>query len=306
MLLSDSTVPVRGLSKGGGTVVEGITANIAWYFFLAGAGSGTFMLCVAIGFAKNKNPLRQRAVSHATLPSFAPIVSVCLVLAGTLFLLTDLGVPELFPLAIRGLGHSVISFGVLSISLFVVLALLYATACLKATTRFGGLIAPILKWAAFAAAMATACYTGYYLFSIKNVTFWSTPLTVVLFLCSSLSTGAACLILLSFLEHPVKRRKALIELCSIDSILVMVETIVLAVFMGSRILGGGGSADMAHELILGSRAFVFWAGAACAGCIAPLVLERIYAKGAYEFCALVAAASVLTGGFALRCSIILI
>lgn len=288
-------------------MIEGITQNIAWYFFLAGAGSGAFMVHALMGLVAPERQPRLTVASHASSPALAPAASACLVLAGSLFLLADLGVPELFPLAINRLGASVISFGALAITIFVVLASAYAAAVARSSARASAAFEAPLKWAAFAAALATASYTGYYLFSMSAIEFWGSPLVILLFLASSLSTGSAVLMLLVFLRHPARRAARLRALCRADSAIILAEAVLLAAFAASRLLAGGDSAALALEMMAGGHAPLFWAGAVGLGLVAPAVLERVLARGSSSgVLAIAIAASVLAGGLALRCSIILV
>lgn len=303
----DFTMPEGGQTRST-VVIEGITSNIAWYFFLAGAGSGAFMIHALMGLLASERRPRLTAASPAVSPALAPMASACLVLAGSLFLLADLGVPELFPLAIRCLGRSVISFGVLSITLFVIFATAYAAVVAsRMKPQAKTILEPLLKWAAFAAALATAGYTGYYLFSTGSVDFWGSPLVILLFLASSLSTGSGVLMLLALLRHPVRRGARLKALCSADSAVIAVEIVTLAAFVASRLIAGRDAAALALEMVAGRHAALFWLGAVGLGLVAPLLLECLFAKeGAGETYAIAAALTLLAGGLALRCSIILV
>ena len=288
-------------------MIEGVTQNIAWYFFLAGAGSGAFMLHALISTFAPHIPPRLTAASPITSPIISPLASICLVLAGSFFLLADLGVPELFYLAVLNLKHSVISFGILAIALFVSFAAAYVLAIARRKTRTGALLAPAFKWLAFAAALATASYTGYYLFSMESVDLWTSPFVIPLFLASSLSTGAAALMMTTALEHPARRRDHIKRLCRTDSALIVAETLALAAFVASRFLAGGDALALLLEMLVGSHALLFWVGVVGAGLVAPLVCERLLLKGVGDDAlAIITAACVLAGGLALRCSIILV
>lgn len=287
-------------------MIEGITLNIACYFFLAGAGSGVFMVHVILGLAEPEPAPRLMASPPAPSPALAPIACAALVLAGSLFLLADLGVPTLFLLALRGLGTSVISFGMLSITLFAILSLAYAATMLPSTPKQLRVLANPLKWAAFAAALATACYTGFYLFSIKAVALWSTPLIMLLFLASALSSGTGALMLLTLASHPARRAASLHRLCRADLALIAVEATALAGFIVSRLSTGGNAAALMMEVLAGGHALSFWLGAVFLGLVAPPLLERAFAKRAGEHTAYLAALCTLAGGLALRCCIILV
>lgn len=286
-------------------MIEGITLNIAYYFFLAGAGSGAFMVHVALGLTGPESTPRLTASSPAPSPALAPIACTALVLGGSLFLLADLGVPSLFPLALRGLGTSVISFGMLSITLFAALSLAYAAAILPNAPKPLKAAAGPLKWTAFAAALATACYTGFYLFSIKAVSLWGTPLVMLLFLASALSSGTGALMLLALASHPARRDARLRRLCKADLALIIVEAATLAAFVASRLAAGGAAAALMMEVLAGGHALPFWLGAVGLGLAMPPLLEHAFTKEAGEYTAYLAALCTLAGGLALRCCIIL-
>ena len=287
-------------------MIAGITKNIAWYFFLAGAGSGAFVLFALLDSLFPEKQPRLSATSPATSPIIEPALSVCLVLAGSLFLLADLGAPELFPLAFANFGRSVISFGILSISLFVAFAVAHTAALVKEKTRTGAALAPLFKWAAFAAALTTASYTGYYLYSMTSVAFWRSPLVILLFFTSSLSTGSATLMLAAFLQHPMRRMARLKTLCEIDSRIIVAEAATLAAFVVLKLFEGGSAAALALEMVSGGHAPLFWVCSVGFGILLPAILERVFVKGAgNETYAIAIAIFLLFGGFALRCSIIL-
>lgn len=286
-------------------MIEGITLNIACYFFLAGAGSGAFMVHVALGLVEPEPAPHLMASPSTPSPALAPIACAALVLAGSLFLLADLGVPALFSLALRGLGSSVISFGMLSITLFVTLSLAYAATTLPNTPKQLGTLTNPLKWTAFATALATACYTGFYLFSIKAVALWSTPVIMLLFLASALSSGTGALMLLTLASHPARRVTSLHRLCRADLAFIAVEAAALAGLVASRLIAGGNATTLMMEVLAGEHALPFWLGAVGLGLTTPPLLERAFAKGAGEYAAYLAAICTLAGGLALRCCIIL-
>lgn len=285
--------------------MTGMTANIAWYFFLAGAGSGSFAVSLVVDYLLR----RSRALggdSPSKLSLAATSLAALLVLAGSAFLFFDLGTPSDFLLVFKQLGTSILSFGALSISLF-----LGFCALRLAGLRFAG--HPLARIAeglgaggAGLFALTTAAYTGYFLFTMKSIPFWNSFFLVLLFLVASLSSGSACLLAAFSLGRFEEKRALVTTACRIDTVLLCLEALVLGAFLVSRLLAGGTAQAQTLTYLFGHGSPVFWLGVVAVGLAVPLVLEKLAVSQTSDSCALMAAGAVLIGSFLLRCSIILI
>ena len=285
---------------------NGLSISIAFYFFLAGAGSGAYLMAVVLGKRLERsfrNLLRTPPLSFAEAST---VLSIALVTAGSLFLLFDLGWPALFPLVIRMPHVSIISFGAYSITLFLLFAAARIAAPRLLPARIGKPLGTVCKWAAWVCALATATYTGAFLFSMKAIPFWNSPWIVVLFFVSALSTGTACLLALVACTRAFCGRGALVSLCRADSLLIVLEAAVLALFVASRLNGSATAHASALAFLFGPESPWFWIALVGVGLAVPLVAEQLFAKRQNLVCAHIATAGTLAGGLALRCCIILI
>src|SRR5512142_2570519 len=124
---------------------------IAWYLFLAGMGAGAYMVAWGASVLGSKyNALVKPGVLLA-----APLVAI-----GSGLLLLDLGNPLRFYLGFLRPQSSMISVGILIITVFIVLGLVHLAALVLPQVK---LSAKALRWlgginAVFA--VGTALYTG--------------------------------------------------------------------------------------------------------------------------------------------------
>ena len=247
---------------------------IAWYLFLAGVGAGAYLVAIAASYlGEQYKPLVKPGV----------FLGAPLVLIGSLLLLLDLGNPLRFWMGFFRPQSSMISVGIIIITVFILLGLLHIAALLfpqrvklgaKALAWLGGINALF--------ALGTAIYTGLLLGVVKAVPFWNTPMLPMLFLVSALSTGAGAVLLVLGLRRwiaPAAKEDAaqVMEsehlLSRVDIPLIVVELLVL--FFLLFIMAGGQSvaAESARYLIAGGFAIAFWVGLVIVGLLVPIVLE---------------------------------
>ena len=279
---------------------------IAWYLFLAGMGAGAYM--VAWG-ASLLGPKYNALVKPGILLA-APLVAI-----GSGLLLLDLGNPLRFFLGFLRPQSSMISVGILIITVFILLGLLHIAALLWPSRV--KLSARALAWlsginAVFA--LATAIYTGLLIGVVKAVPFWNTPMLPLLFLVSALSTGAGAILLalaLWRLIRPVSKEQAeqLVEsehlLSRVDIPLIAVELLVL--FFLLFLMGGGPSiaAESARYLVTGGFAVAFWVGLVVVGLLVPAVLEVWSLRGGQALnVGALAGLCLLIGGIVLRYAVL--
>lgn len=286
-------------------MLTGMTANIAWYFFLAGAGSGSFAVSLVVDHL-----LRRSGTPEGDHPSKLPLaatsLAALLVLAGSAFLFFDLGAPRDFLLVFKQLGTSILSFGALSISLFLGFCALRLVALRFAERPFARIAERLGTVGAGVFALTTAAYTGYFLFTMKSIPFWNSFFLVLLFFVASLSSGSACLLATFSLGRFEEKRLLVATACRIDTLLLCLEALALGGFLLSRLLAGDTAQTQALTYLLGPASPIFWLGVVALGLVVPLVLEKLAVSQTSDSCALMAAGAVLIGSFLLRCSIILI
>ena len=279
---------------------------IAWYLFLAGVGAGTYLVAIAATYlGEQYKPLVKPGV----------FLGAPLVLIGSLLLLLDLGNPLRFWMGFLRPQSSMISVGIIIITVFILLGLLHSAALLF--PQRVKLSAKMLAWlgginALFA--LGTAIYTGLLLGVVKAVPFWNTPMLPMLFLVSALSTGAGAVLLVLGLRRwiaPAAKEDTaqVLEsehlLSRVDIPLIVVELLVL--FFLLFIMAGGQSvaAESARYLVVGGFAIAFWVGLVLVGLVVPIALEVWALRGGKGLSVgALAGLCLLIGGIVLRYAVL--
>ncbi|MCX5874442.1 MAG: polysulfide reductase NrfD [Deltaproteobacteria bacterium] len=276
---------------------------IITYLFLAGAGSGAFIAAVACDLLA---PDWSKALARAGSLVAGPLVAI-----GTLCLVLDLEAGLWEPwrqiYMVNNL-RSMIAWGVIILSVFIPIALLYAAALNEIT--FVGKLAKkyvtIIELIGSVFAIATATYTGVLIAVVNGVPFWNTPLMPVLFLASAISTGlAAAMIVAAIID--VKTIKTLSNFALGHVIFLSVEALVLMLFVFMSLTRSTEAALSANILISGHLSPYFWGFVVVLGIIIPFILsifEYIEYGAMPKALVLGADLLVLMGGMSLRALII--
>lgn len=288
-------------------MIQGTNISIALYLFLAGAGSGAYLIMQWIQWSPKYRTALTASKSTSDLlrsfPSVARLLAIALVVMGMLFLLVDLGVPSRLLLVLRRPFASAISFGAWALTCFVTFALIRELVAQLFPRQLAKTKA-ILSLVSALAALAVALYTGCYLYSVPTVPFWHTPLIIVLFLTSALSTGTAAIIALAFFLVRNERVRVFRSLGRLDIAFILLELFLLAAFLASRYFAGPGAQELVLSLLVGSHQYLFWGGVVGFGILAPIILGFLAPRTTE--CYLMASGCIIIGGLLLRCSIILI
>ncbi|NOH99223.1 cytochrome c nitrite reductase subunit NrfD [Vibrio sp. 99-70-13A1] len=129
-------------------------------------------------------------------------------------------------------------------------------------------------------ALLLAAYTGFLLSALPTFPMLNNPVLPILFLFSSLSSGAAaCLLvgILVFKESPLSASVSWVH--SFERPVVMFELFVLVAFFTGLIFAGGQSEQAAWNAISGGFwANWFWWGVVVIGMLLPLLLNTITPK----------------------------
>ena len=277
-----------------------VSSYIAWYLFLAGAGGGAYAIGATVDlllrFRSGSWLSRASAITDAGLLAGPVLVAISAV-----FLMLDLGSPQLaFQVFLAPTG-SLLSAGAWSIALFC----LTAVAALFAGAVDGG---RVIRTAEAALSVISALlsafvivYAGIFLSLYPTVPFLNTPLIPVLFVASALATGAAVLITIGFVRSARDDvSDGLGSLVKLDAALVAVEAIVLALFIGCAWEAGDAQIRSVFELVSGSCSLFFWFGVVLAGLVVPLSVDIIVAGTSSTPMLAMGAACTLVGGLCLR------
>ncbi len=276
---------------------------IITYLFLAGAGSGAFLAAVACDLLA---PDWSKALARAGSLAAGPLVIV-----GTTCLVFDLEAGFWQPwrqLYLMSNLTSAISWGVIILSAFIPVALLYAAALneISFVGRYAKKYVRHLEAVGSVLAVSTAGYTGVLIAVVNGVPFWNTPVMPVLFLASAVSTGlAVAMIGAAIIDISTIRTLSNFALGHI--IFLAVEAVVLMLFIFMSLTRSVEAASSASILLSGFLSPYFWALVVMVGILVPFVLSIVeyYEYGEMsKFLVVGADLCVLVGGMSLRALII--
>lgn len=282
-----------------------VSSYIAWYLFLAGAGSGAYLIGSLVDFALRFSDRawfrRASSVTDAGL-----VAGPVLVVLGAVFLTLDLGAPEqAFRLFLSPSG-SLLSLGAWAIALFCIVAV--AAFAFGAAEESAGM--RVAETAASVAAALLALfimvYAGVFLSLYPAIPFLHTPLVPALFVASALATGAAALIVVGFFRSfhtgVVDGMDSLLRL---DLVLVAVEAAVIVLFAATSLLGDAAVARAFAGMMTGECGVVFWIGVVGAGLVVPLSVDAVCLRFPEPSVLAVGAGSTLVGGACLRFALLM-
>ncbi|MFA6221012.1 MAG: NrfD/PsrC family molybdoenzyme membrane anchor subunit [Desulfomonilaceae bacterium] len=276
---------------------------IITYLFLAGAGSGAFLAAVACDLLA---PDWSKALARAGSLVSGPLVAI-----GTICLVLDLEAGLWEPwrqIYMVDNLRSMIAWGVIILSIFIPIALLYAAALneISFIGKFANKYVRILEIGGSVFAVATATYTGVLIAVVNGVPFWNTPMMPVLFLASAISTGlAAAMILAAIID--AKTINTLSNFALGHVIFLSVEALFLMLLVFMSLTRSTEAAISATMLISGILSPYFWGLVVILGIVIPFILSIIeYLEYGQMPKALVVGADllVLIGGMSLRALII--
>lgn len=280
---------------------------IAWYLFLAGLGAGAF---ITSWLASKCAPTAVYTRKAGRL--LAPVV----VIIGLLLLIIDarggLFNPQRFLLLIANL-NSVMSWGVIFLSIFVVIALFVA-----AMELLDFEVPRTLELLGIFFALLVAGYTGVLLAVCPTFPLWNNAMLPVLFTVSALSTGASA----TFIAPLVARRHEfdlMNALHKAHAALPVIEVLLVAALLFITYYTNSAGHKSVLSLVCGRYAVAFWVGFVLLGLAIPSVVELRHVR--HCLCqkssdqihnsspaslnlALLACITALIGGFLLRYLII--
>lgn len=299
----------------------------ALYLFLGGMGAGAFIMA-AILYLKD----RERNARIVCASMWAAAISL---IVGLLLLLMELVTPLRGLMMWQSFSHftSWMTYG--AWGAFGAIAVFGVSAAL-ATPKIGVWLTGKCSWyiqheqgvrkvlavAGIVLGAFVAFYTGMLLMTAGSVPFWNTLLLPALFTVSAFDTGVALVelvaVALAKKEAIEPGAKRFMEKCVV--VLVVLEAVVLAAFLGSMLLAdastpvGAAAAASAGMFVSGQLAVWFWGLVAVLGLALPfaMALKGLLAKekpagsgakaddAAVDVPTIAGAAGALVGGCALR------
>ena len=223
--------------------------------FLTGAGAGAWIFATAWG-------LPVAAWAGFSLVGF-----------GSLAHLAFLGHPERFWRMATRLRTSWISRGLVGMTLFLALALVY----LLLAPAGGQAPAPgrVLLLLSQVGALSIVVYKGFVWGSSKGIPLWHTPLVPILYICYGLRAGAALLLLLSVLDGA-----ASLAALEVLKLWLAVSTAGLGLIYLGMMRGSGVTALRSVDLLLFGRvALPFYLGAVLLGLVIPILIGGLVLTG---------------------------
>jgi polysulfide reductase chain C len=277
---------------------------IITYLFLAGAGAGAFLTAAGAKLLAPDWP--------EPIAKIGSLVSGPLVALGTLCLVLDLDAGLWRPwrqIYLVSNFSSMITWGVLILSAFIPVALLYAAAKndLPVIGGFAKRHEGALRAIGAVLAVLTAGYTGVLIAVIDGMPFWNSPALPVLFLASAVSTGLATTMIGAYLADPASI-KGIGNYSLGHVVFLMAEFVILTLFLFMSLTTSSESAASASSLISGSFGSYFWILVVALGIVIPMILSLLEYVGRGELpsaLVLVSEFLVLVGGMSLRALIIL-
>ena len=246
--------------------------------FLGGLGGGLFLLYHAL-----------------LLPPWIGLLSLLLVLAGGVVLISELGHPLRAWRAIFRPQSSWISRGVLCIALFVFTAVLSLAPALPALSWIPGTgneqVAKISGWVASLCALFITLYPGFVLGASPSIPFWDTPLLPLVFFTQALMGASGVLLLVS---ASGSLAGLLPQIQSLAAILIAVNLATALVYLAAMGRSGASATESVNLLKRGGLGWTFGVGAVLVGMILPLLLVVL------SLSAFLASACILSGGLLFR------
>lgn len=282
---------------------------IVAYLFLGGAGAGAFAVLSCIDFLRLKSSASAPCVDAEgrylrLLTKRGYAASFTVLMLGAICLLADLGRPEVAHLLFTRPTLSFISLGTYSLAALLICALFLALMTNFSLPRALDRAKPVILAIGLVSAVLVMIYTGLLLQSIKAVDLWDSPLLVVLFFLSALSTGIAVVMLCSSgLDMRQAKTNAMRRLSFVDLATIVLELVICVAYLVAVSETEAGALSV-KSLLTGDDAATFVAGFALCGLAIPGVLNAVaVTRGHGERLDIALSCLVLIGGFCLRLSL---
>lgn len=234
---------------------------IAWYLFLAGLGAGAFITAAF---------LRWRHPEAANMRRAGLVIAPVAVGIGLVLLMVDaeagLHNPIRFFYLLTNFG-SVMTWGVVFLSLFMVVALVAAVLELSKKS--------IPAWLYIAGVVLSACvaaYTGALLGVCRTYPLWNNALLPVLFLVSALSAGMASVLLVAVVRHAEEFNMVGV-MKKFHFCLPIIELVFVASLCFITSSNSVAGWESVAGLVAGEWAPFFWIGLVGIGLVLPTALE---------------------------------
>lgn len=262
---------------------------IAIYLFLAGMSAGAVMISIYLKRKVIEGDPAKNGILKATA-WIAPFG----IIAGLTILIFHLTKPLSFwkimiyfnPSSVMSMG--VILFQVYMIVLFIWIGIIFRETIMRFLKgKFAFIDGLLLKFTKFEngieialgiMAVMLAAYTGFLLSALKTYPMLNNPVLPILFLFSSLSSGAAACLMFGILTFKEPATSSSVKwIHQFERPVVLFELFVLVTFFTGLIFSGG-QAEMSAWNAIGSGFWAswFWWGVILFGMVLPLVFNALF------------------------------
>ncbi len=315
------------------------SSAIVWYLFLAGVGSGAFLVAAATmaashyrthyiptrvhtGFESSfRNDSAQKSLRTTVFSRFgielrqglgpsqnhiricgSLVVSTICIVAGALSLLATFNNPLGAWRVIFTPLASITSFGATVVMAFAILSILI-TGIILFKLRLPHWLFAVLAALGSITAFCTMLYAGFLLLLIISVDLWGTVLLPLLFIISSLTCGLAASLFIEAIYLGIHSSGFAFRwnalLC-----LTLAEALALAALLVERAGASPTALASVQLLLFQNEAWPFWLGVVALGVGFPLITHLLFVRLPLEALILVGAAGTLIGGFFIRYCIV--
>ncbi len=141
--------------------------------------------------------------------------------------------------------------------------------------------------------------------SIASFEYWNPAFITLLFTIASLSAGSALVYILSHFSRPGKSFDLLLRnLMSFNTLLVIVEIIVLGIFVLVS-TNNSQTPEVITKLIFGDHSILFWVGLIAVGLLLPAILNLVFQWGNAKKFEIVPSFLVIAGDLLLKICVVM-
>ena len=309
---------------------------IVWYLFLAGLGSGSFLVAVATILGHHRKTRRGRAALSAAKAAYigteanSPIgiqgltanlgiarrqglanpsasqvringafaIAALAMVAASLSLLADFNDPLVTWRVLLNPLASLTAFGAVAVMAFAALAMLTALVSLLQLRLPHWLFAAMLGLGVLSA-LGTMLYAGFLLNLFVSVDLWRSWLIPLLFALSSLTCGLAAVLAIEAVRIGIRVPGFSFRWWLLLG-LSLAEAAALAALLLERAAFSPTAWASVSLLLFGDMAETFWLGIVALGLGVPLLAHALFLRIPLEAVILVSSVAILVGGFFIR------
>jgi formate-dependent nitrite reductase membrane component NrfD len=266
---------------------------VASDLFLAGTGGGAYFIAVLLDILQSEISL--------TATKIGITLSIVLVFIGLVFLISDLGSKNRAHNTYRRISSSWIARGTLIITCFLILAIVHFIGWVWPFDFLNTVyLRNILEIIVGFFALSLIIYTGFLLSDVRPILLWSTSILPILFLVSSLSTGA----MIVAIPYIVITSSLFLDFLTLYIlILVVIEAFLVLLWVSVANLTITKISITA--LIKGELSMIFWFGVVLLALVFPFLVSLLnLVHVATSFLLVVGFSLGIIGSFVLRYVII--